>query len=142
MLFADYRTYILITVPLLTLVALTAWVARVRGGLPDYPEPREFNQTFYALKWYKRLNLGAFLLSPFWLYANGFWLLAAAYVVAAFRYPWLATAMSIYLLFRASNLSWAGGKRWANDVEAFRDEQTFWSTLGVLSVFIGLMISD
>lgn len=112
-----------------------AWKRRPKN---NFPEQASFNNTFHSARWYNKLNLGAFVFTPFWLFINGFWVSALAYLLTSFYLPLIGLLISVFLFFNGSSLSWCDGRRWGNDVEAFLDEQLFWS---YLSWFILLVAS-
>lgn len=110
-----------------------AWVSRSDSTLPL---ATAFNAQLNSAPWYKNLNLGACVLAPWWLFCNGMWLCAIVYLILAWLLPPLALVASLLLLFRGTRLSWGGGARWGNDVEAFLDEQHFWSTLSWVALLV------
>jgi hypothetical protein len=95
----------------------------------DLPTSTQFNDSFNTAKWYKKLNFGALLFSPFWLFSNGFWISTLLYCLITIQWPLLGLVVSIFLFFRGSSWSWGTGSRWGYDSEAFMDEQVFWSSL-------------
>lgn len=116
---------------------IIAWKRRPKE-LP--PEPLAFNDWFYSSRWYRKLNLGAFVITPLWLFSNGMWLLAILYLIMGAMFPPLALAASVFLFFRGSILSWSGGERWGNNPEAFLDEQLFWSMVSWILLLAAMLL--
>jgi hypothetical protein len=104
------------------------------------PSPTLFNETFSGSSWVRKLNFGAFVFSPLWLFLNGFWLSGILHMVAWYFFPLLGLLISIVLFFKGSSWSWGSGERWGNDSEAFLDEQMFWSILAWILVSSFLII--
>ena len=104
-----------------------------------HAEP-EFADFFVSEPWYRKLNLGACLLSPLWLFANGFWILAIIYlVVGAIFWP-LALLFSLLLLFIGTEISWGNGTRWGDDYYTFSNEQHFLSVIAIVYVIASVIV--
>ena len=80
------------------------------------------------------LNWGAFGLTPFWLFSNGFWFTLLVYVVLAYVSPWLALLISFIFLFKGTKWSWGGGHRWKS-YEQFAESQAAWAIGGFVAIF-------
>jgi len=97
-----------------------------------------------SLPWYKKLNLGAFMLSFLWLWINGFWISAIVYGLMAFLAWPFAIIISVVLLFKGTELSWSDGARWGYDIEKFKDEQYFTYLISVfwlVLIFLAIIMS-
>jgi hypothetical protein len=79
------------------------------------------------------INVGAFLITPIWCFANGFWLSALACIIAySFFWP-LGILISLLFLFKGNEWSWKNGDRW-DSLEEFNESQ-------FMMTFVGLIIS-
>lgn len=126
---SGYLKILLLAIAVLVVFGTTLRVAWLRRK-ESLHDAVVFTESFREARWYKKLNLGAFLFAPVWLLSNGFWGLAAVYLFFSVQWPVFALLASSVLFFKASSMSWGDGSRWGNDSEAFMDEQAFWSTLG------------
>ncbi len=91
--------------------------------------------------WYKQLNVGAMLITPVWLLANNLFGLFLFYVLLCAFVPWSCIAFPLAMLVAGTRISWAGGARWGNDVERFKDEQYFWSFMSVAWILCMIVLA-
>ena len=117
-------------------LCLALWRGWFRHDGPIYEEPNKSGLLGRDVRWYQDMNPGALAFSPVWLFANGFFVYSLLYVLLFMSIPLLAVVSSVALLFLGNRLSWAGGARWGYDIERFRDEQAFWSFIGIAQVVV------
>lgn len=77
-------------------------------------QPDELNipaqpQSQPAVSW---LNWGALVLTPYWLFRNGFWVSFAVYLCLALWIWPLEILMRLLFFFCGTRWSWGDGRRW------------------------------
>lgn len=80
-----------------------------------------------------KLNWGAFGVTPFWLFANGFWFSLLAYAALVYLSPWLGLPVSAVFLFKGTEWSWGEGRRWKS-YEQFAETQATWTVWGYVGM--------
>lgn len=85
------------------------------------------------------LSWGALLLTPPWLYMNGFWVTASLSIIFAYIFWPLSLGISIIFFFKGAKLSWRAGTRWVSANE-FEDSEYLWKWLGVAVFLPSLLI--
>jgi hypothetical protein len=79
------------------------------------------------------LNWGAFGVTPFWLFANGFWASLLAYAALVYISPWLGLPVSVLFLIKGTEWSWGKGHRWKS-YEQFAETQAAWTIWGYVGM--------
>ncbi len=133
--------YYVIAIALTVLLILSAlWVGWKRRHIVEF-DPFDNQADFFRTEpWYKQLNLGAFLLTPLWLFMNGFWLTWLLYLFVFVVFAPLTLLFSITFLFAGTRWSWGDGSRWANNYYRFANEQYFCSNLALVMLVVLVVV--
>lgn len=133
-----YTTLLLIIIAIWFVACV--WLSAKNRKIQCLEYQPNLQRIFQTMPWYKKLNIGAFGLSPIWLFSNGFWITAILYLIISVVFWPIALLLSILLLFVGSEISWKDGNRWGNNFYEFSNLQYFWSTLTTLIYIIGLIL--